>query len=237
MELLKDKLFNGISFEILNDGNIKSKSFYSIMIRVTNHNDKKKKVQLKARYISTEEGLLDTYGGIDMLGGEGRLLQPKSFVKVAMDFEKLTRLYDQDRMELEINEGAIASLLLVRENGQWYIKEQKEMFVLNQDLKKKVEHFEAIEEQYGITLQNFSIKVEDEYSMKLFCEVLALNGELPKKSFDINIAIYDNNNDIVYTDSRFKRAENFKGFEVLTFDCFRLDITVDEISKIRIYPT
>ena len=71
MELLKDKLFNGISFEILNDGNIKSKSFYSIMIRVTNHNDKKKKVQLKARYISTEEGLLDTYGGIDMLGNWG----------------------------------------------------------------------------------------------------------------------------------------------------------------------
>ena len=86
MELLKDKMFNGISFEILNDGYIKSNSYYSIMIRVTNHNDKKKKVQLKARYISIEEGLLDTYGGIDMLGS-GRFLQPKSFVKVAMDLK------------------------------------------------------------------------------------------------------------------------------------------------------
>ena len=47
-----------------------------------------------------------------------------------MDFNNLTRLHDQDRMELVINEGAIASLLLVRENGQWYIKEKKEMFYI-----------------------------------------------------------------------------------------------------------
>ena len=67
MELLKDKMFNGISFEILNDGYLKSNNYYSIIIKATNHNDKKKKVQLEARYISVEEGLLDTYGSIDML--------------------------------------------------------------------------------------------------------------------------------------------------------------------------
>ncbi len=43
MELLKDKLFNGISLEIINDGYIKSDSYYSIIIKVTNHNDKKKR--------------------------------------------------------------------------------------------------------------------------------------------------------------------------------------------------
>lgn len=237
MELLKDKLFNGISLEIINDGYIKSNNYYSIIIKVTNHNEKKKKVQLKARYISIEEGLLDTYGSIDILGGNGSFLQPNSFVKAAMDFEKLTKLHNQDRIELDINEGAIASLLLVRENGQWYIKQQKETYIVNNDLKKKIEQFEAIEEQLGITLQNFSVKVEDENSMKVFCEVLALNGEIPENDFTINIAIYDNNNEIVYTDSESKYAEDFKGFEVLTFDRIRLDITVDEISKIRIYPT
>ena len=105
------------------------------------------------------------------------------------------------------------------------------------DLKSKIEHFEAIEEQFGIILQNFSIKVEDENSLKLFCEVLALNGEIPENDFTINIAIYDSNNEIVYTDSESKYAEEFKGFEVLTFDYIKLDITIDEISKIRIYPT
>ena len=34
MELLKDKLFNGISLEIINDGYIKSDSYYSIIIKV-----------------------------------------------------------------------------------------------------------------------------------------------------------------------------------------------------------
>ena len=73
--------------------------------------------------------------------------------------------------------------------------------------------------------------------MKLFFEILALNSEIPNNDFTINVAIYDNNNEIVYTDSESKCAEDFKGFEVLTFDRIKLDITVDEISKIRIYPT
>ena len=53
----------------------------------------------------------------------------------------------------------------------------------------------------------------------------------------ILLSIYDSNNEIVYTDSESKYAEEFKGFEVLTFDYIKLDITIDEISKIRIYPT
>ena len=237
MELLKDKLFNGISLDIINDGYIKSKSYYSIIVRVTNHSDHKKKVQLKARYISIEEGLLNTYGSIDILGGSGTFLRPQSFVNVAMDFEKLKRLHNQDRIEFDINEGSIASLLLIREREQWWIEESKERSTYNKNLKSKIEHFEAIEEKFGIILQNFSVKVDDENSLKLFCEILALNGEIPKNDFTINIAIYDNNNEIVYTDSKTKYAEEFKGFEVLTFNYIKLDITVDEISKIRIYPT
>lgn len=237
MELLKDKLFNGISLDIINDGYIKSKSYYSIIVRVTNHSDHKKKVQLKARYISIEEGLLNTYGSIDILGGSGTFLRPQSFVNVAMDFEKLKRLHNQDRIEFDINEGSIASLLLIREREQWWIEESKERSTYNKNLKSKIEHFEAIEEKFGIILQNFSVKVDDENSLKLFCEILALTGEIPKNDFTINIAIYDNNNEIVYTDSKTKYAEEFKGFEVLTFNYIKLDITVDEISKIRIYPT
>ena len=64
-----------------------------------------------------------------------------------------------------------------------------------------------------------------------------MNGEVPEDDFNIEFAIYDTNNDIVYTDSESKYADDFKGFEVLTFDYIKLDITVDEISKIRIYPT
>lgn len=233
MELLKDKLFNGISLEIIRDGYIKSDSYYSIIIKVTNHNDKKKKVQLNARYISIEDGLLDTYGGIDMLGS-GRFLQPQSFVNVAMDYKELKSLHDQDRIELDINKGTIASLLLIRLYDQWWIAESKERSTYNRNLKSKIEHFEAIEEQFGITLQNFSVKVEDENSLDLYCEVLALDGKVEKSDFTIEAAIYDSENEIVYHTSL--SSNDFKGFEVYHFGKIYLDITVDEISKIRIYP-
>ena len=96
-------------------------------------------------------------------------------------YDDITAAYDGDRIELDINEGKFASLRLIRERGQWWIVESTERSTYNRELKSKIEHFESIEEQFGITLQNFSVKVEDENSLKLFCEVLALNGEVPEK--------------------------------------------------------
>lgn len=232
MELLKDKLFNGVSFEILKEEYVGGTFFsFELSIRISNYNNHKKKIKLDIRYISIKHGL-KSRGGIF-----GEFIPDNSFVDVNVDFEDITCACNGDRIELEINEGKFASLRLVREKGQWTIVESIERSTYNRELKSKIEHFEAIEEQFGIILQNFSVKVEDENTIKMFCEVFALNGELPKEDFTINVAIYDNNNDIVFTDSETKYAEDFKGFEVLTFAYIKLDITVDEISKIRIYPT
>jgi len=232
MELLKDKLFNGISLEIIKEDYIDGLSFpFRIYLRISNYNDHKKKIRVDIKYISTKHGL-KTRGCLF-----GEFVPDNSFVDLDIGFEDITAAFNGDRIELDLNEGKFASLKLLRERGQWIIVESTERSTYNRELKSKIEHFEAIEEQFGITLQSFSVKVEDENSLKLFCEVLALNGEIPENDFTINIAIYDNNNDIVYTNSESKYAEEFKGFEVLTFDYIKLDITVDEISKIRIYPT
>lgn len=236
MELLKDKFFNGINFEIIKEVYREGYSNpFTLIFRITNYNDNKKKIGVKMKYISIDYGLKD--GVLWDFGHIERFLQDNSFVDVEVSFGDIKKARDGDRIELLVNDGKFASLRLVRERNQWMIVESVERSTFNRELKSKIEHFEAIEEQYGITLQQFSVKAEDENSMKLFCELLALNGELPKEDFTINLAIYDNNNDIVYTDSESKYAEDFKGFEVLTFDRIRLDITVDEISKIRIYPT
>ena len=230
MELLKDKLFNGISFEIIKEEYREGFSYpFRLLLRVTNFNDHKKKLEVSMNYISVKFGLKKYW--------VQEFIPDNSFVDLAFLYTDITAAYEGDRIEMEINEGKFASLRLIRERGQWYIVESIERSTYNRELKNKIEHFEAIEEQLGITLQNFSVKVVDENSLDLFCEVLALNGELPKEDFTINVAIYDNNNDIVYTDSESKYADDFKGFEVLTFDYIKLDITVDEISKIRIYPT
>lgn len=231
MELLKDKLINGISFEIIKENYRHGFSYpFVLTFRISNFNDHKKKIGLEVRYISQKYGL-------KVCRESANFIPDNSFVDVDLLFEDITCTCNGDRIELLINEGKFASLKLAKEQNQWMVVESTERSTYNRDLKKKIEHFEAIEEQFGITLQSFSVKVEDENSMKLFCEVLALNGELPKEDFDINVAIYDNNNDIVYTDHEYKNAEDYKGFEVITFGYIRLDITVDEISKIRIYPT
>ncbi len=232
MNLLKDKLINGVSFEITKEEYVGGNIFpFELHLRISNYNDHKKKIKVDIKYISEKHGL-KTRGGIF-----GEFIPDNSFVDLNVGLDDITGACNGDRMELIVNDGKFATLRLLRERGQWTIVESIERSTYNRDLKSKIEHFEAIEEQFGIILQNFSIKVEDENSLKLFCEVLALNGEIPENDFTINIAIYDSNNEIVYTDSESKYAEEFKGFEVLTFDYIKLDITIDEISKIRIYPT
>ena len=236
MELLKDKQFNGISFDIIRE---EYKEGYSspfrVILRVSNYNDYKKNISVDMKYISTKHGLKNGVCVTSGVCSSGVFIPNNTFIDMEFVFDDITCANNGDRIELD--EDKIASLRLIREKKQWVVVESIERSSYNRELKNRVEQFEAIEEQCGITLQNFSIKVKGEDTMDLFFEVLALNGVLPKKNFTINIAIYDSNNDIVYTDRGSIYASEFKGFEVLSFERIKLDITVDEISKIRIYPT
>lgn len=233
MELLKDKLFNGVSFEILKEEYREGYSNpFTLQLRISNFNDKKKKIGVKMKYISIEYGLKD--GSLWDFGNHERFLEDNSFVDVDVSFADIRKAKDGDRIEMLVNEGKFATLRLIREKGQWSIVESIERNTYSRQLKSKIEHFEAIEEQFGITLQNFSVKVEDENSLDLYCEVLALDGKVEKSDFTIEAAIYDSENEIVYHTSL--SSSDFKGFEVYHFGKIYLDITVDEISKIRIYP-
>lgn len=233
MNLLKNKLFNGVSFEILKEAYREGYSNpFTLQLRISNFNDKKKKIGVKMKYISIEYGLKD--GSLWDFGNNERFLEDNSFVDVDVSFADIRKAKDGDRIEMVVNEGKFATLRLIREKGQWSIVESIERNTYSRQLKSKIEHFEAIEEQFGITLQNFSVKVEDENSLDLYCEVLALDGKVEKSDFTIEAAIYDSENEIVYHTSL--SSSDFKGFEVYHFGKIYLDITVDEISKIRIYP-
>ena len=233
MNLLKNKLFNGVSFEILKEEYREGYSdSFILRLRISNFNDKKKKIGVKMKYISIEYGLKD--GSLWDFGNNERFLEDNSFVDVDVSFADIRKAKDGDRIEMLVNEGKFATLRLIREKGQWSIVESIERNTYSRQLKSKIENFEAIEEQFGITLQNFSVKVEDENSLDLYCEVLALDGKVEKSDFTIEAAIYDSENEIVYHTSL--SSSDFKGFEVYHFGKIYLDITVDEISKIRIYP-
>ena len=231
MELLKDKLFNGISFEIIKEEYDDEYSYplFRLFLRVTNFTDYKKKIDVRMNYISITRGLKKCWNQ--------EFIPDNSFADLKFSYEEIITAYDGDRIEMEINDGKFASLRLIREKGNWMVVESIERSTYNRELKNRIEHFEAIDEQFGITLQNFSLKVEDENSLNLFCEVLALNGEVPQKGFNVEVAIYDSDNSIIYQTSISKYDGDFKGFEVFNFGNIRLDIPVDEISKIRFYPT
>lgn len=237
MQLLKDTNFKGISFDILREELRYSKNFY-LIVRMANHNSTKKKLYLNINYISLTHGLKR---GVVMtldFGNYGTFLQSNAFVDMEISFNSgIEKMVDGDRVELVVNDGKIASLLLVRQNNQWYVAEEKDCSSINRDIKKLIEHFEGIDEKFGLSLQNFSVKVEDEFSLKLFCEVLALDGCVPEKRFSIEVAIYDKENNIVYMSSIHKSDGDFKGFEVFSFGTIKLDIPIDEIGKIRFYPT
>ena len=108
---------------------------------------------------------------------------------------------------------------------------------INKELKSRIEHFESIEEQFGLALQHFSAKVIDDNSLKLYCEVLALNDEVLDTSFTIEVAIYDLDYNIIHRDEISKMAWEFKGFEVFEFTVKDLEISVEEIGRIRFYPS
>lgn len=231
MELLKDKLFNGISFEIIKEEYDDEYSYplFRLFLRVTNFTDHKKKIDVRMNYISITRGLKKCW--------TQEFIPDNSFADLKFSYEEIITAYDGDRIEMEINDGKFASLRLIREKGNWMVVESIERSTYNRELKNRIEHFEAIDEQFGITLQNFSVKVEDENSLKLFCEVLALNGEVPQEGFNVEVAIYDSDNSIIYQTSLRKYDGDFKGFEVFNFGTISLDIPVNEISKIRFYPT
>ena len=230
MELLKDKSFNGISFEIIREEYHEGYSSpFWLFLRVMNFTDHKKKIDIGMNYISIKHGLKKSWAQ--------EFIPDNSFVDLTFRYDDITAAYEGDRIEMEINNGKFASLRLIRERDNWMVVESIERSTYNRELKNKIEHFEAIDEQFGITLQNFSVKVEDDNSLNLFCEVLALNGEVPEEGFNVEVAIYDSDNSIIYQTSISKYDGDFKGFEVFHFGAISLDIPVNEISKIRIYPT
>ncbi len=239
MELLKDKEFKGLFFEILKveKDNWHDEYMY-VIVRASNHNDKKKKIALDVHYISSKKGLQD--GMVFTRNfGSGRYLQPNSFVdiRVRFDYDGCINPENGDRIELIINDGRIAELLLVRNCDQWYIVEEKSNRINNQELKQKIEHFETVEERFGVSLQKFSVKTVNDNSLILYCEAIALSEDVLDVGYSVEVAIYDTDYNIVDRYEKTKSPWEFKGFEVIEFDINNLEISVEEIGRIVFYIT
>lgn len=256
----KELDFKGLSLELL-QAEIDKEDFprerFRAILRIKNVSGSKKKIAIKedgTKYISRKSGLEYAYQIIpyQFALSEGTFINPDSFVDIKIRFDIVKESYSGDRMEIELRDLAIIPLVYFDNQWFWSTNEieyfggnsglrqditREEIKLLKKQLKNKIEHFESIDEKFGLSLQNFSFEITNWNTLKVFCEVLALNGEIPKEDFTVELAIYDSDNDIVCLESISKNGDDFKGFEVFGFGPIKLDFPIDEISKIRIYPT
>ena len=236
MELLKNYKKNGWSFDILQEGLDQEKKAYYFNLRITNNTNKKQKIKIDAKYLSVSTGmhlLEKLLPNIGITNGDC-FLPANFFVDQKMYFSELNEITDGDRIEFEVFN--VVSLLLMRNQGLWYVADKNERST-DEELKKRVEHFEAIEEKFGISLQNFSVHVLNTYTISLCCEVLGTNMKLAKEAFSVEVAVYDTENNILGFNSVHKYEGDFEGFEVFVFYSMSLRIPVEDIGKIRFYPT
>ncbi|PNB24319.1 MULTISPECIES: hypothetical protein [Pseudomonas] len=104
------------------------------------------------------------------------------------------------------------------------------------DLTSKIERIEAFEERVGVRFQGMSafLEADDDYiSLQVHGEIHASNGAELKDDVTVVIAVYDQSDRVVGTDTRYYYSESFFGFEAFSES---LSLSVKNISKIRVYP-
>lgn len=231
MNKLVDYKLEDISLNIINEG----KEY--ITLKIFNNSPNDIHISLKgSRYISTINGILDLYmtEPSDFIYNDGTSILNESFIIIQLTFQKLNRCVDGDRIELKIKN--IGDLSIVRENSEWYVNNFIPILSSKNQLDSLIEHFEVLEEKFGISLQNFSAIANNDKELNLFCEVIATSGEFALSSFAIEVGIYDKSNKIVHHANIKREKEDFMGFEIFHFGTLYLPISISNIGRIVFYP-
>ncbi len=104
------------------------------------------------------------------------------------------------------------------------------------DLSSKIERLEAFEERLSVRIENASAWFSDgsNYLHVLF-ELHPQTGTSLSNDIDVIIAVYNSKGQLVAKDRHLYLAKRFWGFEATK--CLIGQININEITKIRIYPT
>ena len=181
---------------------------------------------------------------------DGYSIVAKSFVDIGISFGKECKVFcDGDKIQIGIKN--LCNIHIIKESSEWFffdvenkqtnedvLIETVESTEINEDaLLETVECFEVLEENVGISIQNVSINVNDENSIDLFFEILGVDDKCKEHGFGIKFGIYDKRNKIRESGQESRFEGEFIGFEIFSFENIRLPMPVNEIGKIRIYPT
>lgn len=97
-----------------------------------------------------------------------------------------------------------------------------------------IEQMRDIEHKIGLTISNTSILIKNEESLEIVGEIRISNPEQYNK-INIVATCYDNNNNIIGTNSKQINTKLFLGFDTLSIKLN--EINVNDIQRVLLYPT
>ena len=177
------------------------------------------------------------------------VLMPNSFKKAGIEFykSKLKNVSSGDVIYIPIElpeDGIKFTFSFQKKENDWLLinKEKAEIEIkltpkqLEKNLLKAIERFETFEERLEVSIQNLSVRVKDNGWFTLFCELHSTNGTTIKETITIECVAYDKEGLVIKKNTDTAFSEEFFGFKVIEMSFYQNGI-VEQVSKIRIYPT
>ncbi len=177
------------------------------------------------------------------------ILKPNSFKKAGLLYEKdkLKSISDNDIIYVTIelpDEGKVVNLSFKKGKEKWLLfnSEKKELEIkltpkqLEKQLLKKIERFGVFEDNFEITFENISIKVNEyKNTFTLFFEVHSKIGIKLKDSVTIECVVYDLEGSIIERTSSGIYVDEFYGFILKEFVFYEENIAYI-VGSIRLCP-
>lgn len=100
------------------------------------------------------------------------------------------------------------------------------------DLTGMVERFEAMEQELGIELRGIYAQYDEE-SITVNCEINATKNRRLPCDIEVVVAVYDDQQRVIGTNSTYIDSETFSGFRVISV---YVNDVKGQVRKIRVYP-
>lgn len=180
--------------------------------------------------------------------GKDDYLLPNSIAKAVLIFNqnKLNRVSEGDTIYIPISllsEGIELTFVFQYSYNKWQLIEKTKIDTeiklspaqLKKDLLKKIERFDAFEENLHISIENISIEVNRDNSFTVHGELHSKNGTQLKQFVALVCVLYDREGSIITQDYTSFNPEKFFGFDLFKFHFFDENIG-SKVGKIRIFP-
>lgn len=218
---------------------------FVIYININNNSSVKRNIKIKKSiYVTNENEQLEQDIWLSGYIINEAILLPNTFQKAGLIFykPKLKSILKGDRLFVTIElekEGTQIDYCLENNGDSWNVLsiDTSNLEIpetpkqIAKRLSKKIERFEAIEEQKGIRLENLSVILGYGNQFSVIGEVHSIDGQTIQQNIDIECIVYNSENMIINSKCTYVNKINFVGFDIFKMYC---DCDYKEASRIRL---